>query len=65
MQLEANTEYEDLDRRVRELRTSLDETMGNLDDHDAFLGFVRDLERDERDDPGGESPPGGEDDRRE
>ncbi len=50
-ELQGSEEYGELDARLAELGGELDETVGPLDDHDSFVDLMRDIERDEADDP--------------
>ncbi|MFC6725813.1 HalX domain-containing protein, partial [Halobium palmae] len=47
-ELEANEEYAELDERLGELRDELDETIGTVEDHDSFVDFMHDIDREER-----------------
>ncbi|WP_101297793.1 HalX domain-containing protein [Halegenticoccus soli] len=44
-ELRDSEEYADLDERIRALRSDLDDALRTIDDHDAFVGICRDLER--------------------
>ncbi|SEO77352.1 Response regulator receiver domain-containing protein [Halogranum amylolyticum] len=44
-ELEESDEYAELTARIEALQSDLDETVGGVDDHDSFVGFYRDLDR--------------------
>ena len=44
-ELEDNDEYQELTDRIETLRADLDQALGDGDDHESFVGFYRDLER--------------------
>ncbi|SDN28235.1 Response regulator receiver domain-containing protein [Halogranum gelatinilyticum] len=48
-ELAESEEYIELSDRIAVLREELDETIGSVDDHDRFVGFYQDIERDEKD----------------
>jgi DNA-binding response OmpR family regulator len=45
-ELAESEEYAELSDRIAVLREELDETIGSVDDHDTFVGFYQDIERD-------------------
>lgn len=48
-ELEDSAEYAELDERIQALQADLDQTFGGVDDHDSFVGFYQDIDRDSSD----------------
>ncbi|SFL12103.1 Response regulator receiver domain-containing protein [Halogranum rubrum] len=49
-ELEDSEEYAELTARIEKLQSELDETVGGVDDHDSFVGFYQDLDRNSSED---------------
>lgn len=48
-ELEDSDEYAELTARIKKLQSELDQTVGDVDDHDSFVGFYQDLNRSSED----------------
>jgi two-component system response regulator AdeR len=46
-ELDESDEYAELTSQIETLQSELDETVGGIDDHDSFVGFYQDLDRDD------------------
>lgn len=48
-ELDESEEYAELTAQIEALQAELDEAVGGIDDHDSFVGFYQDLDRDDSD----------------